>query len=76
MKRLFLLLCVVSSMPLCVNAQEVEKTGNAESIEKTDKAENAEKEERPSFGRRLTKYVSVPKFGGYFIGKYKQYDFS
>ena len=52
MKRLFLLLCVVSSMPLCVNAQEVEKTGNAESIEKTDKAENAEKEERPSFGRR------------------------
>ena len=70
MKRLFLLLCVVSSMPLCVNAQEIEKTGNAESIEKTDKAENAEKEERPSFGRRLTKYVSVPKFGGYFIGKY------
>lgn len=25
---------------------------------------------RPEYGRKLTDYVSVPKFGGYFIGKY------
>ena len=29
---------------------------------------------RPALGRRLTDYVSVPKFGAYFIGKYAYSD--
>lgn len=29
------------------------------------------KEEKMTFGRKITKYVSAPKFGGYIIGSYK-----
>jgi len=28
-------------------------------------------EDKPSFGRTITKYISAPKFGGYVIGSYK-----
>ncbi len=34
----------------------------------------AETETAPEYGRTVTKYASVPKFGGYYIGKYAYSD--
>lgn len=30
-----------------------------------------EKGEKPSFGKKVSKFISAPRFGGYFIGTYK-----